>query len=352
MRWLIGGLLGLVGLAALVLGGAYFALKRPDVPYETLTTEYANQASQFIDLPGGIRMHFRDQGPSTPAPTLLLIHGFSASLHTWEPWVERLSGDYRIISLDLPGHGLTSAPAGYQASIEAFRDAVHAFVTARGIERFSIAGSSMGGNVAWQYALAHPEQVESLILVGASGWPDTRAEAQDEPTIFKLLRNPVLGPLMRDLDNTQLARQGLQASFYDPSLATDEMVQRYVRLARAPGHRDILLQITLGFRERNYATTERLAGITMPTLILHGDTDRLVPVEHGRQFHEAIAGSQFVEYAQTGHIPHEERAEESAMAVRQFLSTLFEGSALAAAPAAQNCGPTARCVGTEAPALP
>lgn len=324
------GLLALVGVAALLLIGGYFAMKRPDIPYETLAAKYENGASRYVDLPGGVRMHYRDQGQG---PTLLLIHGFSASLHTWEPWVERLAtgdnriNDYRIVSIDLPGHGLTSAPAGYRASIENYRDIVAAFVRTQNLGRFALAGSSMGGNVAWEYALAHPEQVEALILVDASGWEDTRAEFSEEPAIFKLLRNPVIGPLMRGLDNTRLIRQGLEASFGDPAFVDDAMVARYAELSRAPGHRDILLQITLGFRERNYATPERLAALEMPVLILSGDQDRLVPPEHAQQFHDAIAGSELVMFEGIGHIPQEETADASAMAVHEFLYRVHETAA-------------------------
>lgn len=332
LRWLGLGALAIVVLIAAVLVGGYFALKRGDIAYDTLEARYASEASRYVDLPSGVRMHYRDEG-AQGGPALLLIHGFSASLHTWEPWVAALGDDYRLISLDLPGHGLTRAPEGYDASIEAFRDVVAEFVAARGLTRFALAGSSMGGNVAWEYALAHPEQVEALILVGASGWEDTRAEVADEPAAFRILRDPVWGPILRDLDNTRLIRQGLQASFFDPSFVDDAMVRRYAELSRAPGHRDILLQMALGFRERNYATAERLAALQMPVLILHGDTDRLVPTEHGRQFHSAIAGSEIVVYENTGHIPHEEIAERSAQDVRDFLYRVHEGSALAPAAA-------------------
>lgn len=341
LRWLLGGLLALIGLVAIIGASGYFALRRADIAYETLAARYEGAASRYAELPGGIRMHYREEGAPN-GPPLLLIHGFSASLHTWEPWVERLGDDFKIISLDLPGHGLTRAPAGYSASIEAFRDAVHAFTEQRGLEHFALAGSSMGGNVAWEYALAHPEQVDALILVDASGWEDSRAEAADEPQVFKLLRNPVLGPLLRDLDNSRLIRQGLEASFVDTSLVGNDMVQRYSDLSRAPGHRDILLQMTLGFRARNYATPERLAALTVPVLIFTGDSDRLVPPEHARQFNEAIRGSQLVTFRATGHIPQEERPDESAAAVREFLTQVVEGSPLAPLPEV-DCDVDVRC---------
>lgn len=332
MRKLLIGILALVGLVAIVLAAGYFALRRPDIPYETLAARYENAASRYVDLPSGARMHYRDQGEG---PTLLLIHGFSASLHTWEPWVERLAtgddriNDYRIVSIDLPGHGLTRAPADYEASIDAFRDLVAEFVQSQNLGRFALAGSSMGGNVAWEYALAHPDQVEALILVDASGWEETREEFAEDPPVFKLIRNPVIGPLLRDLDSTSLIRQGLEASFGDPALVDDAMVARYADMARAPGHRDILLQMTLNFRSRNYATPERLAALQMPVLVLAGDRDVIVPVEHARQFHSAIAGSELVLFEGIGHVPQEEAADQSAMAVHEFLYRVYEGSALA-----------------------
>lgn len=330
MRWI----LALIGLAALIGGGAYLALKRPDIPYETLAAHYESAASRYIDLPGGVHMHYRDEG-AADAPTILLIHGFSASLQTWEPWVQRLAtgddriNDYRVVSLDLPGHGLTRAPAGYQASIEGYRDLVAAFVEARGLEHFALAGNSMGGHVAWEYALAHPDQVTALILVDSAGWPEPRTDADGGPIIFKLLRNPMIGPVIRDLDNTRLIRQGLESAFVDTSLVNDAMVARYADLSRAPGHRDILLQLTLGNRPRPYATPERLAALAMPVLIMHGAQDRLIPVENAHRFKDAIPNAQIIVYDNVGHAPQEEHPDESAMAVHEFLYQTIEGSALA-----------------------
>src|SRR5262249_2126657 len=155
--------------------GAFFALKRDDIPYATLAAKYETAASRYIDLPGGIHMHYRDQGAAQPTngaavPTILLIHGFSASVQTWDACALKLREQYSVVSVDLPGHGLTQAPAGYRASIENFRDAVYDFTQAMHLTRFAIAGNSMGGNVAWEYALAHPAQLDALILVDSAGW--------------------------------------------------------------------------------------------------------------------------------------------------------------------------------------
>jgi pimeloyl-ACP methyl ester carboxylesterase len=333
MKRLLVGLLVLVGIAAALLAGGYFALKRPDLPYATLAERYQSDASRYVDLPGGIHMHYRDQGQG---PILLLIHGYSASLHTWEPWVERLAtgdnrvGDYRVISIDLPGHGLTSAPADYQASIAGYVDVVAEFVRSQNLEHFAIAGNSMGGGVAWEYALAHPDQVQALILVDAAGWPHPdEASAMNTP-MMKALSNPTIGPMLRDLDSTQIFRQGVRASFANPDLADDAMVTRYVDLSRAPGHRDILRQLRMNFSERRVASDEALSPITAPTLILWGAEDHLIPVADAEKFHSAIHGSEVTVYDNAGHILQEEKPDDTAMAVHEFLYRVYEGSALAA----------------------
>ena len=329
MGGLIKVFLIVIGLAALVGLGGYFVLKRGDIPYETLASRYESADSHYVDLPGGLHVHYREQGAPN-APTILLIHGYSVATQTWDQWAGRLKDDYHVVSLDLPGHGLTRAPAGYHAAIETFRDTVAAFAHAKGLSHFAIAGNSMGGNVAWEYALAHPDEVDALILVDSAGWPPSAASAANEPAFFKLLRNPVLSPLLRDLDNASFFRKGLQAAYADPARADDALVTRYVELSRAPGHRDILIQLMLGARTRNFATPERLAAIKAPTLILVGDQDHLIPPADAEKFHAAISGSELISYAGVGHMPQDEHAEESATAVSEFLYRVYEGSALAA----------------------
>src|SRR5690349_7757973 len=125
-RWLIGALLGLIGLAAVVSVAGYFVLKRDDIPYATLASRYENANSRYVDLSGGIHMHYRDEGAHPGDATLLLVHGYAASMQTWEPWVRDLGDDYRIVSIDLPGHGLTNAPAGYQPTIANYVEAINA----------------------------------------------------------------------------------------------------------------------------------------------------------------------------------------------------------------------------------
>jgi pimeloyl-ACP methyl ester carboxylesterase len=302
-------------LAVVTVG--YLALLRPDLPYDELERRYANAASRWQDLPNGIRMHYRDQG-SPNGRVLLLVHGYSASLHTWEPWVARLGDRYRLVTIDLPGHGLTRTGTDYMATIGQYVADVDAFLSARNLDRVTIVGSSMGGAVAWNYTLAHPERIEALVLVSASGWPGA---SSDRGLLFSLLRHPVPRALLIDLDSTGLVRDGLRSAFVDPAFADEPMVERYVELGRAPGHREILIQLS-DRDARSDATKDKLAAVRVPTLVLQGAQDRLVPAAHARLFAEAIPGAELVVWEDDGHIPMEEHPDRSATAVATFLGRI------------------------------
>ena len=320
-------LAGFLAIVVAVLAVGWLALKRADIPYASLEATYANEASQFVTLEDNVRVHFRDEG-LIDGPTIVLVHGFSASLHTWEGWASDLKADYRVISLDLPAHGLTRSPEDYPASMDNFVKVIDGLTDYLGADSFALAGSSMGGNASWEFTLAHPEKVEALILVGASGWPETRDQQSSEPFIFRLLANPIARAALKDLDMTLLIRAGLKDSFVDETFVTDEMVKRYATLSRAPGRRAAILEMMSNDKARRYATSELMAAIDVPTLVLHGDQDNLVPVEGAKRFGESIEGSDVVIYEAIGHLPQEENTEQSLSHLRAFLAGLPEPSHL------------------------
>lgn len=321
MGGVLRGLLALAVIIVIALGAGYLVLQRDDIPYATLEAKYGGPQSRYLDLPDGVRVHYRDQGAQA-GPALVLVHGFSASLHTWEPWVARLGRTYRVVTLDLPGHGLTQAPRGYEASITGYRDIVEAVTQHLGIQRFALAGSSMGGEVAWNYALAHPDRLEALILVDAAGWPGDRAATRG--LAARAMALPVLGPAIRRLDARALFRQGLALSFVDKSLVTDAMVDRYWELARAPGHRDILFSI-----RRDGADAGEIGYIQTPTLVLWGEGDALIPVSDGRRFADVLPNMALITYPDVGHVPQEEHADQSAADVAAFLARVHGPGAAA-----------------------
>ncbi len=314
MKTLLRGLgVALVIIVALATAG-WFILQRPDIPYATLEQRYGYGDSQYMDLPGGVRAHYRDLGPRE-APAIVLVHGFSASTHAWDAWAKALASDYRVVVLDLPGHGLTRTPTGYAAGRDGF-DAVVDQVTGKlGLTRFTLGGNSMGGGVAWAYTLDHPDKVERLVLVDAAGWPVT---GKGGASIFAIMRNPLGRKLLKDIDTRPLVAQGLRAAYLDPKLVTPALVDRYVDLARAPGHRDILLGLQTGARRQ--ATTADLSAIHVPTLVMFGQDDRLIPAADGEKFHKAIPGATLILYPGVGHVPMEQIPDRSVADLKAWLA--------------------------------
>jgi len=313
MKTLLRGLgVALVLIAVLATAG-WFLLQRPDIPYATLEARYGYADSQYVNLPGGVRAHYRDLGPRE-APAIVLVHGFSASTHAWDAWAKALSSNYRVVVLDLPGHGLTRTPAGYAAGRDGFGAVVDGVTGKLGLARFTLGGNSMGGGVAWAYTLDHPDKVERLVLVDAAGWPMTKAGGA---SIFAILRNPLGRKLLKDIDSRPLVAQGLRAAYLDPKLVTPALVDRYVDLARAPGHRDILLGLQTG--ARRLATAADLSRIHVPTLVMVGQDDRLIPAADGEKFHKAIPGATLILYPGVGHVPMEQIPDRSAADLKAWL---------------------------------
>jgi pimeloyl-ACP methyl ester carboxylesterase len=302
----------LLALSACLAGG------RPDIPFTVLDSRYSAPASRFLDLGPGLVVHYRDQG-NPNGPVIVLVHGYSASLEAWEPWVRRLP-DFRVITFDLPGHGLTRAPQGYRATVDGFADLVDEVAQRLSAGRYVVGGNSLGGAVAWDLALRRPDHLRGLVLVDAAGWP-RRGGTGERPALVALLAgNPVGRAIARDFESRPMVRQGLIAAYNDPNIVTAAVVRRYMDLARGPGHRDILL--TIDNRPAHAVDSGTFMAIHLPTLVLHGEADRIVPVADGRQFATGIPGARLITYPGVGHLPMEQIPDQSATDLRQFLQSL------------------------------
>ena len=222
---------------------------------------------------------------------------------------------------------MTRPPAGYPASIDANADLVDQVTARLGAQRFVLAGNSMGGVVAWNFALRHLGRRDGLVLVDAAGWP-RRSPQKGAPVIFSLMRNPLAGAVLRRIDVKPLIGQGLKSAFLDPKLVTPALVDRYADFARAPGHRDILLSIQ--GRSRAGVTAADLGRITVPTLVMHGEQDRLIPFADGQAFAREISGATLVGYPNVGHVPMEQIPDRSAADLDQWLRARVYRSAPAA----------------------
>lgn len=263
-----------------------------------------------------MRVHYTDEG-NREGRTLILVHGFAASVHAWRPWIERLNADYRLVAIDLPGHGLTQTPRGYRSTLEgnaALIDALTAEIDARS---FILAGNSMGGAVSIAYAKAYPDKLDALILIDAAGWPNDKS---GPPGFVALFNNPVGRWLIKLLDPRLFAGGGLKSAYHDETLVTESLVDRYVDLAMAEGHRDVLL--TQRTQPDPPWSEIDFHAIRVPTLVMSGEDDALIPAENARAIAAAIPGAKLILYPDTGHLPMEQRPDETARDVRAFINSL------------------------------
>jgi pimeloyl-ACP methyl ester carboxylesterase len=303
----------LLFVAAILAGMALWAYS-PSLPPEMLIARYANDRSKFIDV-GGVRAHVRDQGNPDGVP-VVLIHGSMGSLHMWEGWVRELSGRARLISVDLPGHGLTGTWSRDEYTVEAYADFIEVLVDTLNLDRFVLVGHSLGGAVAWTFAATRPDRVSQLVLVDAAGYP---RESGDMPLPTRLARMPVVGDIGVYFKPERLVRRSLTEVYADPAMVTPERVKRYAELQRFPGNRDATVQRARTQEPLDPTPLKRLA---VPTLILWGAADRWVPVADAFRFQNDIKGAKLEIFEKLGHNPMEEDPKITAAAVAAFLAPI------------------------------
>jgi pimeloyl-ACP methyl ester carboxylesterase len=199
---------------------------------------------------------------------------------------------------------------------------VNEFTTVMNVERFALAGNSMGGAIAARFAIRYPERLTALILVNAAGMPTK--SASDPGLGFLIARTPVIRNVMLYVSPRGLFEEGLKKAIVNDALVTPEMVDRYWILNRKTGNRAASLK-RFQTPFDNFIP-ENVARISAPTLIIWGDKDTLLPPDIGQAYNAAIRGSKLMVFRNTGHAPMEEVPDQSARAVREFLNPSPSGS--------------------------
>jgi len=324
MRWPL-RLIGLLMIATALL----LAISRaPDVPVEGLVERYAPPPSDFVEHRGMV-VHLRDEGPRDDPQPIVLLHGTGASLHTWDGWARELRHQRRVLRLDLPGFGLTGPFTG-DFDPDDYRGDTYArfllgLLAQLGVQQAVLAGNSLGGEIAWRAATLHGAagtatedrtavRITQLVLVDVSG---LAFEPEEVPAAFLMARLPVLRDIGRAVLPRELVAASVASVYGDPSRVTPDRVDRYWHMALREGNRRALA-LRLQQLEPGLAA-DRLSRIDVPTLILWGERDRLIPPAVGEEFQRRIPGSQRVLLPGLGHVPQEEDPAASLAPVRRFL---------------------------------
>jgi len=265
---------------------------------EILRAKYGSPPSQFMTLANGAQIHLRDEGNSN-APAMVLLHGHSEDLHTWNPLMQRLVEDFRVVRFDLRRHGLTGPAPDNEYTIESYVSDLSMVIEHLGIDNFVLVGHSMGGRISVKFTMENREKVNRLVLLAASGPP--REETDSQPMALRLMRNPLGRTLVKRIWSRNMAKNSLMDMVFDGSLITDAEIDRMWDFSMYPGCMDAM------FRE--YATTwkdfepEEVEKITTNTLLIWGEEDTVCPINMGEWYNSQLPNSTFLKLPKIGHNP-------------------------------------------------
>ena len=217
-----------IGIGIFIYSGIFFDISRTE-----LEQKYASEPSRFLKMSDGKIIHYRDEG-NLDLPVIVFLHGFNGSLFNFERLTPLLSGEFRIVSLDLPGFGLTGAIPSKNYSNESFMDTVNEVVDHLNITNFSIAGNSMGGGVAWRYTLSYPEKINSLILLASSSIlrkeerKNIEAQSRQTPWVWKLMRSDLTNFVDKAI-KLQKAKFRIYNCTYGKSFKVIEIIKKMIK---------------------------------------------------------------------------------------------------------------------------
>lgn len=286
-----------------------------ETTFDPTQSKYFGPADAIVDIDGQT-IRYRESG-SQSGQTVLMLHGFSDSLHTWDALSERLGDDLRILRPDLPGHGLSGAAPDGDYTNEALVDFVGAFLDATDTDEAIIVGNSLGGLAAWRYASVAPDRVSGLVLLAPGGVPHNGVgeEPLDVPMMlsFYLKNAPEAG-----------VRTALDAMHVDTNRVSDGMVTQFADLMKMPGNGDAFVARAGSFTLP--APEADMAKVTVPTRILWGAQDVVLPTDHADVFVQNMPKAEVSILDQVGHMPQSEAADSVADAIRQVIAETRDGS--------------------------
>ena len=302
----------LLGIGVLIILIALF-FGYQDISLQDLKAKYAPVPSSFISV-DGMDVHFRDEGDVTDSIPIVLIHGTGSSLHTYNDWTSKLIMDHRVVRMDLPGYGLTGPFPHRDYSINNYVVFLKHFLETLGIKSCVLAGNSLGGRLAWNFTSEHPNMVEKLILIDASGYP---SKAKSTPLAFKIAQTPIIKNIFTFITPRFIAKASVENVYEDKTKVTKKLVDRYFELTLREGNRQAFID---RFRIPSDTNShKKIKLIAQRTLILWGEQDKLIPLKMAYQFHNDLANDTLIILKDVGHIPMEESPVQSLAPVISFL---------------------------------
>jgi pimeloyl-ACP methyl ester carboxylesterase len=266
---------------------------------------------------GPVRLAYRESGQGEP---VLLIHGFGANAYTWRRVEPKLASTHRVIAIDLKGFGQSEKPLDKRYSVFDQAQLIEAFMDQKRLSGVTIVGHSLGGGVALVLALQDIEskrgRIKRLALI------DSVAYAQKIPVAFTVLRAPVIGPMSNFLIPKEFqARAALTIAYHDDTKFNDQDVAEYAAPLHEKGSQHAMIYSARQIMPENIDDlSSRYPSIDIPALVLWCDRDKVVRSHIGWRLHKDLPRSTFKVIHDCGHIPQEERPDETAEILAAFLN--------------------------------
>jgi len=289
------------------------SLSRKQIESMASSLSYVTVPASVVGTAKDVKVHYEEAG-AAGAPVMILIHGFTSSTITWKECLPALSKHYHVFALDMPGWGFSDKPADFPYGLDGYPKVVINFMDQKGIDKAILGGNSMGGGVSLYTTINNPERVTHLILIDAAGYP------MNGPKLVRWTTKSWMRPFAKPFFGKWILRMGLKQVYYDDKKVTPELVELYGRPFMMKNGKDVPFWFFQNFSERDLEKeSKRIPGVKVPTLIIWGENDAWVPLEHAKFFHRDIKGSELVIIPECGHLPEEEKPKEVVKAILDFL---------------------------------
>ena len=268
-------------------------------------------------MQNGVNLHVRDEG-DTNSPVVILVHGHTEDLHTWNNMAKKLVEKFRVIRYDLRRHGLTGPAPDNEYKLESYVSDLSMLIQYLELDNFVLVGHSMGGRISLKYAIENPESVNGLVLISASGAPPKEKTAK--PIALRLMKNSLGRALIRRMWSRKMAKSSLEDMVFDSSVITDEEIDRMWDFSRYPGSMDAMFK---EFSEiwNDFESTE-INEFSKNTLLIWGEEDTICPMAMGEWYDSELPNSSLIRLQNIGHNPQFECPDKCLDEITSWMNSL------------------------------
>lgn len=283
-----------------------------EIPKYLSDKKWANPADESrFALIDGLKIHYRDEGNKN-AVAIMAIHGIADSLHVWDDLAKNLKQDFRFVRFDIPGFGLSDPYPSRDYSVQNWIKTIYKLSKKLKIKKFHLMGNSLGGYIAWNYALTYPDQTNSLFLIDPAAFP-----VENAPWVVELARWTPIRQISIATTPRILVSKAIYDVYADDTKVTEKIIDRYYDLMLRNGNRESYMDVFQKILELKSVYPTELVDLKVKTMVVFGEEDLWIPPEQISMWHKEVSHVQTKLYPGVGHTPQSESPE---LVINDFLN--------------------------------